>query len=175
MSGIAAGALRLKGGFGIRSISEFSMREYPGEHSRAVVTGVVPNSGSTGLEFEGTIGNSLVEIYAEGEHLPLYSGIVQSAQAKEENGLRLIHLDLASGSILLDMEKKSRSYQNVGMTYGKVIDEALAPWNTTAIYPSNMGGTAIGFPVIQYQETDWGVCKTDGRRLLACLRIRSRP
>ncbi len=159
MSGIAAGALRLKGGFGIRSISEFSMREYPGEHSRAVVTGVVPNSGSTGLEFEGTIGNSLVEIYAEGEHLPLYSGIVQSAQAKEENGLRLIHLDLASGSILLDMEKKSRSYQNVGMTYGKVIDEALAPWNTTAIYPSNMGGTAIGFPVIQYQETDWEFVK----------------
>ena len=119
--------------------------------------------------------NSQVEVYAEGERLPLYSGIVQSAEAKEENGLRMICLQLSSGSILLDMEKKSRSYQNTGMSYGEVINEALAPWNTAAIYPSSLSGTAIGFPVIQYQETDWqfvkrmasrGICGADRREVL---------
>ena len=57
------------------------------------------------------------------------------------------------------MEKKSRSYQNTGMSYGGVINEALAPWNTAAIYPSSLSGTAIGFPAIQYQETDWQFVK----------------
>ena len=35
MQGITAGELRLTGGFGIRQILGFSMREYPGEHARA--------------------------------------------------------------------------------------------------------------------------------------------
>lgn len=120
---------------------------------------IVRDGGCAGLEFEGVIANSQVEVYAEGERLPLYSGIVQSAEAKEENGLRIICLQLSSGSILLDMEKKSRSYQNTGMSYGGVINETLAPWNTAAIYPSSLSGTAIGFPVIQYQETDWQFVK----------------
>ncbi len=115
------------------------------------------------------IANSQVEVYAEGERLPLYSGIVQSAEAKEENGLRMICLQLVSGSILLDMEKKSRSYQNTGMSYGGVINEALAPWNTAAIYPSSLSGTAIGFPVIQYQETDWQFVKRMASRFALSL------
>ena len=115
------------------------------------------------------IANSQVEVYAEGERLPLYSGIVQSAEAKEENGLRMICLQLSSGSILLDMEKKNRSYQNTGMSYGEVINEALAPWNTAAIYPSSLSGTAIGFPVIQYQETDWQFVKRMASRFALSL------
>ena len=69
----------------------------------------------------------------EGEELPLYSGILQSIEEKEENGLRLIQLQLVSGSILLDMEKKSRSYQNTDQTYGGVVSQALASRNTAEI------------------------------------------
>lgn len=69
-------------------------------------------------------------------------------------------MSLASGSILLDMEKKSRSYQDVTMSYGQVISQALSAVGTSGVYPPELDNIAIGYPVIQYQETDW-IYKTD--------------
>ena len=81
MEGIPIGSLRAKGAFGISQILDFSMKEYPREHSQAIL---------------------------------------------EENGVHRVRLSLASGSILLDMEKKNRSFQDAAMTYGQVISQTLA-------------------------------------------------
>ncbi len=169
MSGITAGALRVSGGIGIGSIVSFFICEYPGEHSRATITGIAQpgKDGQTGCE--GNLANAPVEVLAEGEELPLYSGILQSIEEKEENGLRLIQLQLVSGSILLDMEKKSRSYQNTDQTYGGVVSQALASRNTAAVYPDSLDGAAIGFPVIQYYETDWEFVKRIASRFALSL------
>ena len=96
MSGITAGALRISGGIGIGSIVSFFMCEYPGEHSRATITGIAQpgKDGQTGCA--ENLANAPVEVLAEGEDLPLYSGILQSIEEKEENGLRLIQLELVS-------------------------------------------------------------------------------
>ncbi len=169
MSGITAGALRISGGIGIGSIVSFFMCEYPGEHSRATITGIAQpgKDGQTGCV--ENLANAPVEVLAEGEDLPLYSGILQSIEEKEENGLRMIQLELVSGSILLGMEKKSRSYQNTGQTYGEVVSQALASQNTAAVYPDSLDGASIGFPVIQYYETDWEFVKRIASRFALSL------
>ena len=164
MEGIPTGSLYMAGGFGIDRILDFSMKEYPGEHSRATVKGLAHLTEDESWGFEGMIGNSPVEIYSSEQERPLYSGIIQTVQSREENGVHIIELQLASGSILLDMEKKSRSYQDVSMTYGQVICQALAPSGLSAVYPAELDAAPIGFPVIQYQETDWEFIKRIGSR-----------
>ncbi len=66
MNGITAGELRLTGGPGFSRILDFSMREYPGEHSRAELTGAMEASegGTSGFPWLAT--NSPVEIHVDG-------------------------------------------------------------------------------------------------------------
>ena len=126
MEGIPIGSLRAKGAFGISQILDFSMKEYPGEHSQAILEGTARLTPDDHWEFEGMIGRQAVEIYADEWEWPIYSGIIQEAEAREENGVHRVRLSLASGSILLDMEKKNRSFQDAAMTYGQVISQTLA-------------------------------------------------
>ena len=99
--------------------------------------------------------NCSVELYAEGEERAIYSGIVQRAQSQEENGYRQLRLELGSGSLLMDMEKEKRTFQDISMTYGQVITRIASEAGMMAVYPRLLDETAIGFPVIQYRETDW--------------------
>ena len=41
------------------------------------------------------------------------------------------------------------------MTYGQVITRIASESGMMAVYPRLLDETAIGFPVIQYRETDW--------------------
>lgn len=159
MKEIPTGTLYIKGGFGIERILDVTMREYPGEHSFAEIKGTAGIGENGHWGFEGVIANESVELYVQGEEMPLYIGIIQEAELEEENGLHLIKLHIASGSILLDLKKKSRSYQDAGQSYGQVIDKVLEPWDTAAIYPRELDERAIGFPIIQYRETDWEFLK----------------
>ena len=99
------------------------MREYPGEHARAELVGIRTDAGERrGGAFRKSIKNCSVELYAEGEERAIYSGIVQRAQSQEENGYRQLRLELGSGSLLMDMEKEKRTFQDISMTYGQEID-----------------------------------------------------
>ena len=155
MQGITAGELRLTGGFGIRQILGFSMREYPGEHARAEVTGRVEAQEGAIPELLGQIKNSRVELHAAGEKRAVYSGMVQGAESLEENGYRLLRLELWSGSVLMDLKREKRSFQDPSMTYGQLITGITSEAGMSALYPRELDETETGFPVIQYRETDW--------------------
>ena len=103
MNGITAGELRLTGGPGFGRILDFSMREYPGEHSRAELTGAMEVSEGGTSGFPWLAMNSPVEIHVDGMERALYNGIIQKAESREENGYCLFRLELCGGSILLDL------------------------------------------------------------------------
>ena len=155
MSGITAGELRLTGGPGFGRILDFSMREYPGEHSRAELTGTMEASEGGTSGFPWLAENSPVEIHVDGVERALYNGIIQKAESREENGYCLLRLELCSGSILLDLKKEKRSFQDVSMTCGQIIRKAAAESGMTVLCPEELDRKPVGFPVIQYRETDW--------------------
>lgn len=155
MPGITTGELRLTGGFGIRQILGFSMREYPGEHARAELTGRVEVQEGAMPQLLGQIKNSRVELHAAGEKRAVYSGVVQGAESLEENGYRLLRLELWSGSVLMDLKRKKRTFQDPSMTYGQIITGITSEAGMSALYPRELDETETGFPVIQYRETDW--------------------
>ncbi len=133
----------------------YSMREYPGEHSRAELTGTMEVSEGGTSGFPWLEENSPVEIHVDGMERALYSGIIQKAESRKENGYCLLRLELCSGSILLDLKKEKRSFQDVSMTCGQIIRRAAAESGMTVLCPEELNRKPVGFPVIQYRETDW--------------------
>lgn len=77
MEGIAAGSLYTEGEIAIKKILDFSMKEYPGEHSRAVLEGFVDLNFNGHWEFEEIIGTKTMGVYARGKKWPVYIGIIQ--------------------------------------------------------------------------------------------------
>ena len=155
MNGITTGELRLTGGPGFGRILDFSMREYPGEHSRAELTGTMEASEGGISGFSWLAENSPVEIHVDGMERALYSGIIQKAESREENGYCLLRLELCSGSVLLDLKKEKRSFQDVSMTCGQIIRRAAEESGMTVLCPEELDRKPVGFPIIQYRETDW--------------------
>ena len=106
-------------------------------------------------ELLGQIKNSRVELYAAGQERAVYSGVVQGAESLEENGYCLLRLELWSGSVLMNLKREKRTFQNPSMTYGQIIAGITSEAGMSALYPRELDETETGFPVIQYRETDW--------------------
>ena len=87
--------------------------------------------------------NCSVELYADGTERAIYSGIVQRAESQEENGYRLLRMELGSGSLLMDMEKEKRTFQDISMTYGQVLTRIASESGIMAVYPRLLDETGI--------------------------------
>lgn len=84
----------------------------------------------------------------------------------------LVQLVARAETILLDREKKSRSFQNIDMTYKQVIQEVIGDyyfvdfdWRKVAVN--------IREPIIQYEETDWKFLQRLCSHFHSCLVERS--
>lgn len=159
MAGIVTGDLIIEGVVGIRRVLEFCMEECPGSHARASLRVVVRQTQGGGFGYEGEVHNQRVRVWVRGEEGPLYTGIIQKIDGKEENGIHEVRFELSSGTVLMDMEKKERSYQDVGMSYAEVIGEVCRRGGGEGVWPHFLEEVPLGVPRIQYQETDWEFIK----------------
>ena len=79
---------------------------------------------------------------------------------KTEYGLDIAELHLMAGSKVLDLEKKSKSYQDKQLTYDEVIQDVLNDFEKGAyIIVDEMWQKEIGRPIIRYKETAWEFIK----------------
>lgn len=60
-----------------------------------------------------------------------------------------------SASFLMDLEQKSRSFQNKNMSYKEVLQTVFQDTDGAAFMDSCSKGKTIERPYVQYQETDW--------------------
>ena len=138
------------------SIISFSMRQTSGEHATASLRGVLTKEGS--LELSKKVAGETVTILDRetGNFPPVFEGLISDVRFSTENGLDIAELQLLAGSILLDLEKKSRSFQNVNLTYDDVITAVLDEFPLgDAILAPEISGKKIGQPIIRYCETAW--------------------
>ncbi|NFT08784.1 late control protein D, partial [Clostridium botulinum] len=85
----------------------------------------------------------------------LFNGIVQNIRTTNINGIYYLEIQALTSSFKLDIKKKSRSFQNVDMTYDALINEILKDYSGYT-FTQNIGkGQKIDKPLIQYKETDW--------------------
>ncbi|MGG3283326.1 hypothetical protein ABEQ74_23505, partial [Paenibacillus solani] len=82
-----------------------------------------------------------------------------AARTVHRAGVYTLEFEALSGTSVLDVQKKRRSFQNEKMTYEALIKAVLAPYSGADAIVLEGGGKPIGEPIVQYDETDWEFLK----------------
>lgn len=136
-------------------ITAYRMEIKPNQHGFVYIKAVPEGNGDEEVQAERFAGKKVRVL--SGEDI-LFHGIVKDISTMEEAGYTEIMLTLVTGTWVLDQERKSRSFQNTGMTYRDVVEKVLADTSHGGVL-FGCKDKAIGQPLIQYQETDFDFIK----------------
>lgn len=147
----------ITGGLELKELFTLKIQILPNKHGIAVMEGMVKEESEA---WKGNLKDHVVKIYLlkkDGSmpKQPLFAGFVKTAERIVEKHSERIKITLFSGSIVLDREVKSSSFQNVNWSYEEILKKTIQdiPYaegiflEGKTIYPVK--------PLIQYRETNW--------------------
>lgn len=136
-----------------------SIAKKANEHTRAVITGFINQN--TYENFALHVASDMdvkITCYIEGEAVFLFQGIIKQLVVDTQGlGANIVYeltIEALSYTRLMDMEKKSRSFQNAGMTYDEMLEHVISGYHQSVVLNHGATGT-LGTFTMQYQETDW--------------------
>lgn len=89
----------------------------------------------------------------------LFCGIIKDIEVNVVQGTYYMKLYAVSYSYLLDLEKKSRTFQDKQNTYDKLVSQIMESHEGAMILDVASQGSGPGRLIVQYQETDWEFLK----------------
>jgi hypothetical protein len=95
----------------------------------------------------------------DGQETLLFNGVVKSVAIKNNNNVRTLEVEGASGSYLLDLYPQNRTFQNAQQTYQSVIDTVIKPFPHSGVKMAVGANTRINSIIVQYRERDWPFVK----------------
>ena len=162
MNAITPGNLIISCNLNIREIQEFDMEVKKNCHTVARITGVVPDETGMSPILKKLEGSKLSVSGADenGSEIspPIFCGFLRTAEIWQEGSGYKARIEAISPTELLDYEEKSRSFQNIDMTYKELVRSVLADTEDTEVI-FNIEDRKIGKPIYQYKETDWEFLK----------------
>lgn len=171
-------ALRVKSPYKLMSIVDIKIENKPNDHGYLYLKCLIDDS----INFKSTINASIDDKICVYEELAdknasndeshininqvnernskrLFNGIVQNVRTSNENEVYYLEIQALTSSFELDIKEKSRSFQNVNMTYDELIAQILKDYSGFT-FTQNVGkGQKINKPLFQYKETDWNFLK----------------
>ncbi len=95
----------------------------------------------------------------EGVRQILFQGMVQKMQVRVIGQLYYLEVQAVSYSYLLDIEKRSRTFQDKTLSYDGLLQKITACYDDAGILDVVTKKAAIGQLLVQYEETDWQFLK----------------
>ena len=89
----------------------------------------------------------------------LFNGLVQNVRTINNNEIYYLEIEALTWSSKLDIEEKSRSFQNINMTCSDMINQILSEYPGYEFVQYVGNGEKISKPFFQYKETDWNFLK----------------
>lgn len=89
---------------------------------------------------------------ASGQPSILFIGVVNKSSITKMAEYALLTIELKATASRLDIQKRNKSYQNLGSTYEEILNQSLEGKATLEMQVSDK---AIGQLIMQYQETPW--------------------
>lgn len=103
--------------------------------------------------------NVCLSLKDDGEQDILFQGMVQDIKVEVIQGSYYIEVYAISYSYLLDVEKKSRSFQNKKMSYNELVQQVALDCADARVKDVVTNGVDIGQLIVQYKETNWEFLK----------------
>lgn len=155
---ITVGHLQVKSRFTFLSILHCRIHARYGEHTVAEITGTV--KGSEAMTVLSNAAEDGIEIFSRNENgveEMLFNGVVECAELEEEGQYASLSLRALSHTWKMDIERKSRSFQDLSMTYRDVAEKIIPGYDAELSW--QLPDRPLTQPLIQYQETDFGFLK----------------
>ena len=145
-------------GLQIKTILSVHMLHKPGEH------GVMELTADLGEENEDfpiheTESGQKIALFEkkDGKRNPLFCGIIAGLEVQSVGKSYHVKVKAYTSSYLMDIKKKSRSFQDISMTMGALVGGIIGEYGgeSQILFPDR----AIGEIAVQYEETDWQFLK----------------
>jgi len=152
--------------FDFISIREVKVRKAVNEHATFLIRGhvsegndiyVLRNSASQGVKFTASDPT-------EGQK-EIFSGIISDIDIHTENDMSILTVSVVSRSALMDIDLKTRTFQDESMTYQNVTERMSTQGDSFNLLWPMDGDRPIGSMAVQYKETDWEYAKRLAGRL----------
>lgn len=98
-------------------------------------------------------GDKIVVLNEDGKIL--FYGLLEKVKLNIENKYMEAEITGCSHTVLLDGERRRRSFQNTKMTYQQLLGSVLETYGDANFNWELHKDKCIGSPIIQYDETDW--------------------
>ncbi|MDR0469903.1 MAG: phage late control D family protein [Peptococcaceae bacterium] len=149
---ISLDMLRADCNLGRLKIQNLTIASRLGEHT-SVVIDALPDPDKAGYVGSELSGQPISVRVEDSKDEILFYGAIFEATERWEAGFLTLRIAARSLSWLLDLEKKSRSFQKTERLHMDIINAILEEYGASAI--SNFQDRPIDKPYIQYDETDW--------------------
>jgi hypothetical protein len=141
------------------------------DHDRLTFTGIV-YEGRKDKYINMTEDQTQIELKITGaaqNTKPLFRGIVLDINIQANNDVYYLTVEAISNTYQFDVRRKSRTFQNIKLTYRDLLKQVLADTSGADFRDSASGGATTGKFILQYNETDWQFCKRMASRFHAGL------
>ncbi len=95
----------------------------------------------------------------EGTETILMNGVMENMEIQVKGRTCRMELEIGSGTVLMDCDKRTRSFQNTELLYSDVLDVCSRQYDAAAKIMTAAKGKSIGGFLMQYRETDWNFIK----------------
>lgn len=145
----------------IEQLFDVHINHQVNEHSTLYFRGLLSDELKDSYVKDSSEGSnvSLLVRNSDGKKESLFEGMVQDVEVKVIQELYYIEVLAVSYSCLLDMEKKSRSFQDKKLSYTDLMHQIAESYENAAVDDVITGGRELGQLIVQYNETDWEFLK----------------
>lgn len=146
-------------GYDFETVLTFKIDNSINNHAVLSITGILKNEDKINSIFETTNNKTIeIEYKEEKEEKKLFCGVVTNVEVNVKSDVYYISLQAKSMTYLLDIDVRSKSYQNVKMTTYEIVKLIMSKYPNVR-FNLNIPNVPIGELLIQYEETDWEFLK----------------
>lgn len=131
------------------------------EHAKLYISGIIDEE-NVDKYVENADGDASILISVKDDKdsvTNVFQGVVTSIQVNANNDVRTLEIEALSRTFLMDIKKKSRSFQNENSTYGDIFKAVNAEYNSIQMLDYITKGATIDKLIVQYKESDWEFIK----------------
>ncbi len=139
----------------LRRVLSFALKWEVNKHGYAEIESEIPYESALKCGRHSYYNTGIIiKMTVDGNDNILFNGLLRKMELQFEGKIVKAHIEGVTASWKLDVQKRSRSYKDTGITYASLVKE-MARRSGAEVITTCGRDIKLGKPLIQYQETDW--------------------
>ena len=155
--------IMIQGPIDFQHISALSFNVQSNQHGHMTIKGYLHSDSALNDSVQELMGRDFCLFAPRDEESdklsPIFYGTTETSYAERNGEVFAVVLNLTNATAQLDIEPKSRSFQNVDMSYRQVVENVLGYTPNASADFNSIADQPIQKTIIQYEETDWAFIK----------------